>query len=718
MMRETERKAREEAERMAELAAAAEREKAKQIAAVARKEAEDLANRGMEGTRAGEERTFGGITFCWCPAGTFQMGSPKAEEERISEEALHEVTLTRGFWLAKYECTQTEWRAVIGSDPSEIKGDRLPVESVSWGDAQRYVAMLNEKVGLGRGWEFALPTEAQWEYGCRAGTRTPFSFGVECNGFNANCNGKAPYGTRYEGTWLEKTKVVGSYAPNPWGLCDMHGNVEEWCADWYRYGKEHIRDGQLDPTGPSDGMHRLTRGGAWDDWAENCRSAERQRMAPDTRLGFIGFRLAVFDPVGTKREAERLTREEVARAERIAQMEAEALASHGMEGVKAGEERTFGGIDFCWCPAGSFQMGSPETEAKRDYDETLHEVTLTSGYWLAKYECTQAQWLSVMEGNPSEFPGDGLPVDKVSWKAAQLYIAGLNAKGVLTSGWRFALPTEAQWEYGCRAGTRTPFSFGARLMGKEANFDGYHGKTIQTGSFAPNPWGLCDMHGNVEEWCSDVYSRDYYRKGENRHRDPVGHAHGTTRVIRGGNWKTDAEYCRSAARTRASFDSKYQGGFRLAVIDAESMAREAERMAREEAERMAREAERKAREKAERMAREESARKTKGRQVGEFGKMIIGNFTWIVTLADGRIVTGYTTFLGDGTFTSTRLRWGGTWRFLEVSVDGRLAVEMKIPSRARAKLPTITLRFDSQAKSFTGTAFNGRPVKGNRILKD
>jgi len=220
------------------------------------------------------------------PAGTFLMGSPKKEKGRHNDETRHEVTLTQPFLIGKYPVTQAQWQAVMGSNPSYFQGDNLPVEHVSWDDAQSFFEKVLQKTGQA----VCLPTEAQWEYSCRAGTSTPFHFGQVLNGTQANCAGYNPYGTTKEGPYLEKTSPVGSYPANAWGLYDMHGNVWEWCAD--RYG-DYPEGPVTDPRGPEVGSDCVIRGGCWNYGAAFCRSALRDWIVPSYRYYWSGFRLAL-----------------------------------------------------------------------------------------------------------------------------------------------------------------------------------------------------------------------------------------------------------------------------------------------------------------------------------------------------------------------------------------------------------------------------------------
>jgi formylglycine-generating enzyme required for sulfatase activity len=236
------------------------------------------AGSGMEGSRAGEEREYGGIEMVWCPPGEFLMGSPEDEANREDDETQHRVTLTRGFWMAKTETTQRQWERVIGEYPSGFSGEDLPVETVSWVDVQGWLEKMNEKAPLPSGWKWALPTEAQWEYACRAGTESAFAGDLDEMGWYRDNSGS-------------KTNPVGTKKANAWGLHDMHGNVWEWCSD--RYG-EYVIGSSSDPTGgATTGGSRVLRGGSWDYYAQHCRSADRSRVTPGNRLNSLGFRPAL-----------------------------------------------------------------------------------------------------------------------------------------------------------------------------------------------------------------------------------------------------------------------------------------------------------------------------------------------------------------------------------------------------------------------------------------
>jgi formylglycine-generating enzyme len=221
------------------------------------------------------------LELCWCPPGSFLMGENDPPNEKVS------VRLTQGFWMGKYPVTQGQWRSVMGGNPSHFKGDTLPVEQVSWNDTQEFLACVNEGGFMPSGLKLVLPTEAQWEYACRAGTETEYWWGDSCNGTECNCDGTEPHNTEQEGPWLRETSPVGQYRANPWGLYDMHGNVEQWCADWWAE-----LEGGVDPCGPGAGKIRVFRGGGWSDDAWRCRAAARPGGTPGASHDGLGFRVA------------------------------------------------------------------------------------------------------------------------------------------------------------------------------------------------------------------------------------------------------------------------------------------------------------------------------------------------------------------------------------------------------------------------------------------
>jgi sulfatase modifying factor 1 len=278
------KKAEEEAERKK-----AEAEAKRRSNAAAREEIFRLGNLKVEGA--------GGMEMIKVSPGEFLMGSPWSEKDRSDDELQHRVRLTEPFWLGKYPVTQKQWKAVMGNNPSHFQGDNLPVEMVSWEDAMEFCRRLTEmERTAGRllgGLAYSLPTEAQWEYACRAGTTTAMAFGYRLStGYRlssreANFHGNYPYGGAAKGPYLKKTTPVGSYRPNAWGFYDLHGNVWEWCAD--RYGA-YPSGSVTDPTGPSSGTNRVHRGGGWYGSGMNCRSAYRNRNTPGGRLDILGFR--------------------------------------------------------------------------------------------------------------------------------------------------------------------------------------------------------------------------------------------------------------------------------------------------------------------------------------------------------------------------------------------------------------------------------------------
>ena len=227
-------------------------------------------------------------TVAWIKAGPFIMGSKSLDGE-LDETPPHQVDM-HGFYIDKYEVTKEDYKKVMGSDPSSTKGCTIcPVDNVTWSEAQEYCKKTGKR----------LPTEAEWEYACRAGTTTTFGYGNALSGDQANFNGKEPFGGVPAGPYKGKTVPVGSYAPNAWGLYDMHGNVAEWCSDWYDaayYGNSV----KADPTGLKDGKLKVVRGGAWNANGSSLRCAKRAGYNPTMRLNSIGFRCVKDDADSVK----------------------------------------------------------------------------------------------------------------------------------------------------------------------------------------------------------------------------------------------------------------------------------------------------------------------------------------------------------------------------------------------------------------------------------
>jgi len=208
------------------------------------------------------------------PAGKFKMGSPESEKERSDNEKQHEVTLTKSYYMGKYEVTQEQWESVMGKNPSDTKGAKLPVTNVSWEDCQEFIKKLNAKTDG----SYRLPTESEWEYACRAGTSTAYSYGDKLTKSDANIVDSDA-----------RIKAVGSYKANAFGLYDLHGNVFEWCEDWYG---DYPAESVTDPKGPAMGERRVLRGGSFLIFEAKARSSDRNYFTPSYRISNVGFRLA------------------------------------------------------------------------------------------------------------------------------------------------------------------------------------------------------------------------------------------------------------------------------------------------------------------------------------------------------------------------------------------------------------------------------------------
>ena len=440
------------------------------------------------------------------PAGSITLGSTSSADAG-KEKELTQVTLST-FWLGETEVTQAQYAAVMGENSSYFKGPDLPMEQVSWEDAMAFCHKLNERErAAGRlpaGYAYKLPAEAQWEYACRAGTSGDYA---------GDLDAMAWYAKNAE----DKTHPVGTKQANAWGLYDMHGNIREWCLDWYG---SYPGGSVTDYAGPASGTQRVSRGGNWHRPAEACSSSNRGYRSQGRRDDLHGFRIALSSIPELK-------------------------------------------IVMLPIPAGTFTMGSTSSAAANDEKE-LTQVTL-SKFWLGETEVTQAQYETIMGPGCPCFNGPDLPMEQASWEDAMAFCHKLNererAAGRLPAGYAYTLPTEAQWEYACRAGTTGDYAGDPNAMAwYQKNSDR---KTHPVGTKQPNAWGLYDMQGNVRELCLDWFANSYPGGSVT---DYAGPASGSYHVCRGAGWGDSAESCRSSNRGYRSQGRRADLlGFRIAL---------------------------------------------------------------------------------------------------------------------------------------------------------
>ncbi len=555
-----------------------------------------------------ETRTVLDGDMAWIPPGTSVLGSPATEPDRTATEGPQtSITLSNGFWLGAHEVAQREYDRVMNVAPSNFRGDaRLPVEQVSWESAAQYCAQLTrqerEAGRLADGWSYRLPTETEWEYACRAGSATATAYGNSLGFGQANFKTTLPYNSTPTWLTLEATTLVGNYAPNAWGLYDMHGNVSEWCLDAFA----PYPGGSLTNAVPiySAGRTRAVRGGSWADAGRYCRSAARDFRDAGLAVSTIGFRVALASLL----PPEILPATDIASQNFVARWrpvdgaggyrldvstnaafsdyvlrdyDLGSATSHALGGLSpatsyyyrvracAGTNASVDSLTMLAATTGSlaglvclqpgaFTMGSPAAEPGRFANEGPQTaITLTKVFWISPREVTQREYQDLMGANPSLHAGDpNLPVEQVTWHDATNYCGRLTARersaGRVPAGYAWRLPTEAEWEYACRAGTTNRFSYGDDLdyssLAQYAWYVGNSGNgTHLVGQKGANPWAIHDLHGNVQEWCQDWYG-PYL--GESQ-ADPRGAGTGAARVIRGGAWALTGAACRSAARSFA-----------------------------------------------------------------------------------------------------------------------------------------------------------------------
>ena len=534
----------------------------------------------------------------------------------------YEVTLTKPYYMGVFEVTQKQYELVTCSNPSKFKGDMRPVEQISWNklrgdsatynwpssvnvDSSTFIGKIQARTGL----NFDLPTEAQWEYACRAGTRSEYNnggdsetdmkklgrfvFNQKLRGYEEADQSVAQHEPDGKGGCLEAHTVVGSYLPNNWGLYDMHGNVYEWCLDWHG----NLSNGVTDPSGASSGLTcRVFRGGSWVGRAHGCTSSKRFSSLPRIMSYSFGFRLCM-NPEGPVGASARGSGAPAASG-------TQPNARYCVIDLSAGPTASKYPVSYLNAePKGGFNTDEYKTKKlvlRRIEPGSFKmsgkfNVTLTKPYRIGIFETTQKQYELVMGENPSEFNGDKRPVENVSWNMIRgnsdihdwptvKTVANGSFMGRLLArtGLPFDLPTEAQWEYACRAGTTSAFNNGhnnmtglGRCLETKDDKKGGYGEHTVVGSYKPNDWGLYDMHGNVWELCRDCWSGflqddvtdpDGPVKALAEKDSPWGKAVAGQRTLRGGNWDKKYFVCSSNFRSHMFPDERKSGaGFRICM---------------------------------------------------------------------------------------------------------------------------------------------------------
>ncbi|MCQ2324624.1 MAG: bifunctional serine/threonine-protein kinase/formylglycine-generating enzyme family protein [Paludibacteraceae bacterium] len=507
-----------------------------------------------------------GISFSMIrvEGGTFTMGatSEQGSDAENDEKPIHSVTLS-DYSIGKYEVTQELWQAVMDNNPSSFKGSTKPVESISWDYCKIFISKLNSLLSSQLGDKrFALPTEAQWEYAARGGKK---SQGYKYAGSNT-IDSVAWYANNSGSS----THEVGTKSPNELGLYDMSGNVWEWCQD--RYGS-YSSNSQTNPTGASGGSDCVFRGGSWYCYARFCRVSDRNYRTPSNRYSDVGLRLVLIPHnVQEKQHQEQridsisYSQERKSKRPRERKQESADTTNNNTNNLAFNVNGV--SLTMIRVEGGTFTMGATSEQGSdaENYEKPTCLVTL-SDYYIGKYEVTQALWEAVMDNNPSHFKGSTKPVENVSWNDCQNFIRKLNRLlSPYLCGNRFALPTEAQWEYAARGGKK---SLGCKYTGSNsissvAWYNENSGSsTHEVGRKSPNELGLYDMSGNIWEWCQDwngSYSSDPQT-------NPIGASSGSYHMLRGGSWFHVAKYSRVSSRRYSDPSLRdYDLGLRLVLL--------------------------------------------------------------------------------------------------------------------------------------------------------
>ncbi len=505
------------------------------------------------------------LTLVRFPAGSFMMGRYTGEQDGgADEDPRHRVDIGYDFYIGKYELTKAQWQALMGTTPwqgqSYVLNDQdSSAVYVSWNDIRHANGLFDKLNALGQG-NFRLPSEAEWEYACRAGTTTRFYWGDDPD--YTQVGHYAWYHENAYNVGEQYAHVVGLKLPNAFGMYDMNGNVSEWCEDrWSSSYQGAPTDGSARSISNYD--TRVARGADWNDRASSCRSANRIYGYHRTyRFNFIGVRVVrtVGDPVPTPTPTPTPTvvYEDV---------------TINLPGLPADATPLL----MVKIPAGSFMMGrDPLEQDSYTAEEPQHQVNIGYDFYIGKYEFTQAQWQALMGTTPwlgrSHVLDDpNSPAVYVSWNDIHDVNSLLDKLNALGQG-TFRLPSEAEWEYACRTGTTTRFYWGDDPNYTQiGDYTWYRENAWNTseeyahivGLKLPNAFGLCDMSGNVWEWCEDSWNLNYEGAPTDGSAWTTGDAR--SRMIRGGDFDSAGMYCRSAYRPDYYADGRsYSIGVRVA----------------------------------------------------------------------------------------------------------------------------------------------------------
>ena len=604
-----------------------------------------------------------GMKLVLIPPGDFQMGSPNSDKDaEDGEKPQHRVRITKPFYLGKYEVTRGEFRKFVAATKYQTSADtngrggwgvtrdaqnlftygseftwrnasleqtdEHPVVNVNWNDAVEFCRWLSIQEGK----TYRLATEAEWEYGCRAGTTGRWNSGDNGQDLQGHANiadeslkamiAKFPGGDEKQFdnvNWNDGaplTSPVGKYKPNRFGLHDMHGNVYEWCNDRGDPARDYYASSPVDdPPGPLQGpwTGRVMRGGSYLSrlsGPSQTRSADRSWNGQNYLFVFIGFRVALVangrsDSAKASTQATPLNSEPSLPNQKTSTPDFEELEPEIKNSIR---------MKLRLIRGGELLMGSPDSSKTVDADEKpQHRVRITKPFYLGDYEVTRSEFGKfvtatqyITDAEKDDLGGWGFkddadkyterskkftwqntgfkqtgnhPVVNVSWNDAQAFCHWLSKK----DGAIYRLPTEAEWEWACRAGINgRRWSSGdeeASLQGSANLADASLEKVLVrfgyvpwndaasftsiVGTYKANPFGLFDMHGNVREWCGDRYASTYYAKSAGD--DPGGSETGAARVCRGGSWYYEAAKCTSSYRgANLPMERHIDLGFRVA----------------------------------------------------------------------------------------------------------------------------------------------------------